>query len=298
MNDNLKELLEEFPELKEDWEKLEKVVEYLENSKPNIEASMEFKEDLRKRLDTIIELKSWKNKWILRYMIPVFWCFLVAFWIFVYYKDMQKIDDDFIEDSNANNSYMLDETSNTARGMWVDNGMLEDWFDDIASDDSFDAMPPLGADVPSANLWVMQMTVNDDEIIWEDDLVELDTIITSSEDMFAESITPNTWWSVVDTSTIESSNMDMDTQVDAEVNDVMNLLDELFKWIAEESTSSWWIGDWENNWESNEIWFKDFCINEGWFFVTTWKWNVCRKSGEECKEENYMDWKCTFESIN
>jgi len=75
----LEKLYDDFPELRIDKEKVDKVVYFLNDNKPIIEVSKEFKVNLKTRLDSFILLKQKKKNNFLVFALPVFsFCFVVA----------------------------------------------------------------------------------------------------------------------------------------------------------------------------------------------------------------------------
>lgn len=101
MKNFLNTLFDDFPELKNDRKKIEKLVYLLDKNKPNIEASKNFKKDLRQRVQNYSELKSTSSKKIyLLFFVPaISFCFAVFglayfsddFFIFDKSNDYSKI---------------------------------------------------------------------------------------------------------------------------------------------------------------------------------------------------------------
>jgi hypothetical protein len=76
----MNKILEEgFLELEEENSaELSKILDYLEMNEPNVKASIEFKENLRNRLNNIIEFKLQNRKRFWNITIPAFaFCFVL-----------------------------------------------------------------------------------------------------------------------------------------------------------------------------------------------------------------------------
>lgn len=323
-NSTIKELLEEFPELSEDSNKLEQVIKYLEGSNPNIEAWMEFKESLRKRLDNIIELKTWKKKRFWFFAVPVFSFCLVISLVFVYYEDISKFKTPFkgIETEAPN---LTDED-------WIP---VSKWV--FNNEEALD----------------IEKTILKSDNIWVEEEIEVDLENLKSTNFNLE-IENEDSWVVLE----GSSELSTDEQIWTEIKDVMNLIDDLFNWIEDEQKIKTiiepeldiekiesintkeeiaepeeasailkgipkWIFNIEDNAniqtiEENQVneikdtipkeikeakaitteiqtSFKEYCTWESGFIVNTWKWKSCRKrNNTECLESSF-DWvKCEF----
>gem|GEM_PF-3813906 len=72
MKNFLKELYDNFPELENSKEKVDKAVYYLKDNKPFYAASNEFKTKLKTRLENITSLTSTKKSNFFIFAIPVF----------------------------------------------------------------------------------------------------------------------------------------------------------------------------------------------------------------------------------
>lgn len=279
MKDILNELLEEFPELKGDEEKIKKVVYYLNQSKPDIKASKEFKIDLKNRLDSLIVLKNWQKTSFLKFAIPVFaFCFIV-FWVFYFYKDFEEFKNNQFQDENViQTSKMLESVDYDT--WWIteiENDYIEEWMYDETQDFNDN----------NAEKELKEDTID----ISEDNIGVMDTVTL----FWIENIFDENWWDAStwlwDTyssvSVNQSSQVVDDEMINNEIDEMVTLIDALFKDIEDDVRL-----------EKEFISFDDYCAKNDWKIIIYSAWKVCEKDWLECKEENYIDWKCEFVPVN
>lgn len=307
-NNTISELLEEFPELKEDSEKLDKVIRYLENSKPNVEASMEFKDSLRKRLDSIIEIKTWNKKSFLFFIIPALSLCLVISLVFVYYKDFSKVKQPLKWLDNKIDETMIPEWRMLKGWQGVDNGgtvdikndnkqpidKLGSWFESEKNTEKSpkpkDWINTLDSNLNTElNKWFEDLNIQDksakkvdsvsDENIWN----EVDNVMNLLDELFEWADVENSWSSIPE-STPSVRSIQYSTINEEKSNDLMPTTSSINLW---NTTPSWVYS------------FKEYCTYEKWFIVSTWKGKSCRKKDKtECLESNF-DWtSCKFVPIN
>lgn len=282
MNKDLQELLEEFPELKEDEEKLWKVIQYLESSSPNIEISKEFKDTLKQRLDSIIELRVGKKKNSLNIFIPAFCALAIFFGGFLYYKDMWEYEQDIDlidNESILSNQVFMEELPMLwqAREWIIEEENLEENVEILTS-----------------------LSFSSDSIPEENNIDDILNDIEQTESYMLET-------EVFDNFALESTILEDDILVDDnswsledEIGDVMSLLDGLFKEIDEESNIEAQLTNNINLESELELSFEDYCKSVKWFIVNTREWlRVCRSSWKECREEEYKEKGiCEFVPLN
>ena len=272
MNDILKELIEEFPELKEDTEKLEKVVEYLEKAKPNIEASLEFKEALRERLNNIIEIKSPKKRPAWKILVPVFSSIFIMVLIFVYYNDFTKYE------------HFGKEKNNTIENQ--ENGSLENTMGDSVQQ----AMPQISPD-DSIN--------NEFEMLDEETFGNIEKTLKESRSML-KWIEPTLLEETQKMELLQDDNWaQFDTwNIEIQVEDINNWPQNYEMQIEKSST----ISNETMQDSVNPFWvysFEEYCKSQSWIIVNTAKGKSCRASWQECLIDTFdPKWKCEFVPFN
>jgi len=84
----LDELYENYPELENSKDSIDKAVYYLKDNKPVFSSSYEFKNHLKYRIDWLIWLKINKKNNFLLFAIPLFSFVFIFAWFLYYFKDI------------------------------------------------------------------------------------------------------------------------------------------------------------------------------------------------------------------
>ena len=249
MKNFLKELYDNFPELENSKEKVDKAVYYLKDNKPFYAASNEFKTKLKTRIENITSLTSTKKSNFFIFAIPVFSLLFIVVWFAYYFKDITFLND------KINISVWNSIENSVMKMQVVNNDVIEETFVEIWED--------LSSDNTKNNFIKTEKSIvkNNDEKIVED---KVD--LTINEPIVELNIEEN-----INESTIEN-------------DDIFNFLEALWENLDDNQSFSsdvsdiWWTSlkmMWDSApmimsdsvsessfiMESEPIWFEDFCKN-------------------------------------
>jgi hypothetical protein len=102
------------------------------------------------------------------------------------------------------------------------------------------------------------------------------------------------WWEIISYTGVvwwnSWYNLNLEDIVGIEVAEMMILTEDVAEDIWKEDSTT----------EINEVEsFEDFCTENSWRIVCTWKWKTCRINWLECVEEDYYSfWTCDFVPIS
>lgn len=285
MKNFLKELYDNFPELENSKEKVDKAVYYLKDNKPFYAASNEFKTKLKTRLENITSLTSTKKSNFFIFAIPVFSLLFIVVWFAYYFKDITFLND------KTNISVWNPIENSVMKTQVVNNDVIEETFVEIWEDLSLDN---------TKNTFIKtekNIVKNSDK-----EIVENKVDLTIKEPIIELNIEEN-----INEATIEN-------------DDIFNFLEALWENLDDNQSfgsdvsNMWWSSlkmMWESApmimsdsvsestfiMESESIWFEDFCKNNMWTIYEAGDEKICRVDKKECLSSNYVNWVCEFKEI-
>ncbi len=287
MKNFLKELYDNFPELENSKEKVDKAVYYLKDNKPFYAASNEFKTKLKTRLENITSLTSTKKSNFFIFAIPVFSLLFIVVWFAYYIKDITFLND------KTNISVRNPIENSVMKMQVVNNDVIEETFVEIWEDLSLDN---------TKNTFIKtekNIVKNSDK-----EIVENKVDLTIKEPIIELNIEEN-----INEATIEN-------------DDIFNFLEALWENLDDNQSfgsdvsNMWWsslkmmwesapmimsdsISESESTFimESEPIWFEDFCKNNIWTIYEAGDEKICRVDKKECLSSNYVNWVCEFKEI-
>lgn len=276
----LEKIYEDFPELKNDKEKVNKLVYFLNENKPNIEVSNEFKLNLKNRIDSYIWLKQKKKNNFLIFALPVFSFCFVFLGVF-YYLWLDKIDDkNLVSITTYNDESLIYDTPQISRMMVFD-------FDENESIEE--------------NINLLLDNENSLEIISNDSFVN----ITEEKDI-------NNYKKQDD-----SKHLNLEQEYHNNTDDLKNDESKINENFYNNDDKKIAFDDWNNDdyswWESmmlmsvfmdasfyEETSFNDYCDQNSWKIIeyiseNNEKLYKCIIEEKTCLEEKYENWYCEFE---
>jgi len=308
-NEILKEILENNPELKKDKEKVKKIIKNLLENNPKITATKEFKDQLKNRLENIIQMESPATNRIFFFagLLQVFSIFFVIGWFYYYFwwttffhsnKDInsnlkvepliERIEEETIsEELEEINTIFSDELEN----------IINDIDSDIENNREIQKEPTLfrstrmiednsekQPEIEPAGMNIQSLSEESEENNVDNIIIEDNQII----DLLWEPEIEDSW----------------------EINNFKWLPSDLMDWgLLESEDSIMWdymLDDYPENLDSN-TWslsnsgsildFSDFCNNNLWEIITLEEENICIIDQKRSIESDYKNWTCTFVEI-
>ncbi|MDD2907757.1 MAG: hypothetical protein PHH98_03895 [Candidatus Gracilibacteria bacterium] len=280
----LKELIENFPEIEKNKEVIEKVVYYLNDNKPVFNASNDFKNKLKSRINGVISLKINKKNNFLIFAIPVFSFVFVVAGFFYYFKDIT-----FFNGKNPNkNLEIVDiKTYNNDENIVLDDNL----------DDSI--------------LEKENLELNKDEDI----KINSNHISTTKNSKTGNNNTTVIKKSNEIVDVKDESNTQVASDLSVENNEISNLLDAVGETYDygisgssefENSIDSTGIGaspmmDLSSSrlFKSEAVYdtFEVFCKNNLGVIYEAGNEQICRVNKKECLSSNYINGTCEFKEI-
>lgn len=94
----LNEFLKNFPELEKDKKSLEKTLDFMLKNNPKVEIDEKFKQNLKKKLETISDLKMNKDTSSIWFLLPIFWFLFSIFALFYMFFNVSFFHNSNIKD--------------------------------------------------------------------------------------------------------------------------------------------------------------------------------------------------------
>lgn len=278
----LDELYENYPELENSKDSIDKAVYYLKDNKPVFNASSEFKNHLKSRIDWLIWLKTNKKNNFLLFAIPLFSFVFIVAWFLYYFKDITffnwpnnarnfEISNLKTDDNLSNNEQQSEEKSeNNVNDESIKNVDKPETIENINNENIAVKNTEVKniTKVNSNNQEISTFSVMDDPQNTEKNPVENDEISTVL-DAIGETY---------DFKMIDSTNND---------SNIDSIWDTMMPMSDMSSIRSFKV---QENYDT----FTDFCSNNWWTIYEAWNDQICRVNKKECLSSNYVNWTCEF----
>lgn len=281
----LEKLYEDFPELKNDREKVDKLVYFLYENKPIIEVSKDFKYSLKNRLDSYIWLKQKKKNNFLIFALPVFsFCFVIA-WFLYYYQWLEKIDDkNLVSITTFDDKNDFHENAQLTRMMSFDFVEDEELVESIMLDWNFETE------------YIEETKLE----IKSEQKIETEKVEVSKDNNFSENEELK-----IDELRKEEVIIDENIYNEYERNDYKSNNEKEIAYSEWDDDFSWdegvmMIAMFMDSSFYEELSFKDYCDENFWEFIEYENENneklfKCVIEKKVCFEEKYENWYCEFE---
>lgn len=279
----LNTLFDDFPELKNDRKKIEKLVYLLDKNKPNIEASKNFKKDLKQRVQNYWELKSTSSKknYLLFFIPTLSFCFAV--FGLAYFSD-----DFFIFDKDKNYSKITQEND-----FWIEETQKKSIMRNMNQEEKSDNLEN------SADQDNFSTNSQETMIVW-DNYNNLDENNDSEDipsDNQVDSTMPVWWW-------LEESQDPQGYQASSDMNEEDSMAqDSMNQDLEQESFSqdesiqenqmmmqTFMIESSTDNNEKTE--FELYCELENWIYWFEDDWFYCKLEMWTCYEKDFENGVC------
>jgi len=274
----LEKLYDDFPELRIDKEKLDKVVYFLNENKPIIEVSKEFKINLKNRIDSYVWLKQKKKNNFLFFALPVFSFCFVFLWVF-YYLWLDEIDNkNLVSNTTYNHESLVYDAPQMSRMM------VSDFEEDETIDEDVNLLFEGENSLDSKIIVSVNKNSPEKNIIY--DLNDYDSsLVILEQDNYNES-----------NFKIENSEKEEDFSKKDEQEIALSDWYNDYSWGDSMMLMSIFM---DANFDY-DLAFIDYCEQNLWEFIeyeneNNEKSNKCIIEERVCLEENYNNWYCEFE---
>ena len=260
------EIIELNPKLKKDKDKLSKIILVLEKMNPKIEASSNFKSDLKNKLKTIQSINNSETiKRPFLFLVPLFSLFFIIGSSFYLYKDINFIEQkdlNFKSEEILDSSIMLEDQTNNIQNDIILEPKIEKTYDESVEVKKIN------------NNLHKELKINsiiiDENILKNNDTLDKDIVIDNNE-VLDEQIIEVLW----DEISIENNNEDNQSQV-------LDFFPELY----EPTNLEWYI--------EKTINFEEYCKNISWKLNIQNEEKTCLLDNKICLETDYNNWVCKF----
>ena len=284
----LKELLEEYPELKNE-KNLGEIITWLQKLNPEIKASEKFKRNLKNRLLAIWLYENYTHSKFsyIKFLMPVF-----SFWMVIF--GFYYFSDTFIN----NNQHITKDTPS----------QMKIFSDPISSDIQVE-----NSNIENKNYKVQEESIEQKNVI-KTAPTNIPSFINNDQEAFEEesSIINFKWDSDASGQMEEIDNAAESYKIeDTELIDLFwddranwsEMIEwsqntDIFGdhlWLPIESIKIWWSQEIDIGWE--ELIFEDYCENEWWEIRDVDNEKICIKDKKECQSKDYKNWTCEFREI-
>lgn len=281
----LDELYENYPELENSKDSIDKAVYYLKDNKPVFSASGEFKNHLKSRIDWLIWLKINKKNNFLLFAIPLFSFVFIVAWFLYYFKDITFLNwPNNVRNFEISNLKIDNNLSNNNKQQWEEkseNNINDENTNNINKTEVVENIN--NKNIPSKKL--DKVNSNNQEIstfsVIED---QQNTEITSAENYEISTVLD----AVGETYDFKiSDSVNGDYYFDSNMDSVWASISPMSDMSLSRSFKV------QENYDT----FTDFCSNTWWTIYEAWNDQICRVNKKECLSSNYINWTCEFIEI-
>lgn len=284
MKNFLKELYDNFPELENSKEKVDKAVYYLKDNKPFYAASDEFKTKLKTRLENIVSLTSKKKSNFFIFAIPVFSFLFIVVWFSYYFKDISFLND------KTNISIWTPIEDSSMKMQVVNSDVIEETFIELWDDSTMSNYIKFNDNKPK------------------------DIINNNSYKSKTKNIT------FVQEQNVTSETEKIDDNL--ENNDIVDIFWALWEIYPESDKSIeipyWYVNSWNIWWmpdnkdftnnpnlfmndmlviSENEMSFEDYCYSNSWTILQSKSIKLCKFNDKYCLSNSYINGSCDIKEI-